>query len=132
VFDQRRDGKKFLLEVQEIWRGRQLGTTRSSKVSLGHHDRWRGFRVLRQHKSIHEGRQGISLESTELIDGNQLVRMMFESKPAAGGDDSYQSMFLQCEEIVYHRLRAPQSARCPNGHEIEPTLTLELVLSASE
>jgi uncharacterized protein YneF (UPF0154 family) len=67
----------------------------------------------------------------KLIDEYQLVRMMFESKPTAGDDDSYRSMCHQCEEIVYHRLRAPRPVRCRNGHEIAPTLNLEQVLSAS-
>jgi hypothetical protein len=67
----------------------------------------------------------------KLIDQNELVRMMFNSKPAAADDDSYRSMCRQCEDIVSHRLRAPQSVKCQNGHEIAPTLDIESVLSVS-
>ena len=47
----------------------------------------------------------------KLIDQEALVRMMFDSKPAAADDDTYRSMCRQCEDVVSHRLRAPQSAR---------------------
>ncbi len=67
----------------------------------------------------------------KLIDQNELVRMMFDSKPAAADDNSYRSMCRQCDDIVSHRLRAPRSVKCRNGHEIAPTLDIELVLSAS-
>jgi TPR repeat protein/restriction endonuclease Mrr len=67
----------------------------------------------------------------ELIDQDGLVRMMFDSKPAAADEDTYCSMCRQCEDLVSHRLRVPQSIRCRNGHDVEPSLDISSVLSAS-
>jgi len=67
----------------------------------------------------------------KLIDRDALVRMMFESKPAAADDDTYRSMCRQCEDVVSHRLRAPQCVKCRNGHVVEPMLDVKSVLSVS-
>ena len=67
----------------------------------------------------------------ELIDQDALVRMMFDSKPAADDDDAYCSMCRQCEDVVSHRLRAPQSVTCRNRHDVEPSLDIKSVLVAS-
>lgn len=65
----------------------------------------------------------------ELVDGSQLVRLMFESKPASE-DDSYRSLCRQCGAIVLHRLRAPRLERCSRGHDVAPTLDLAGVLTS--
>src|SRR5262249_59515738 len=67
----------------------------------------------------------------ELIDRNELVRLMFASKPAAANDDLYRSMCRQCGEIVEHRLRTHLSVKCPNGHEVVPTLSVDQVLGTT-
>ncbi len=64
----------------------------------------------------------------KLVGPDELVRMMFDSKPDATEDDSYRSMCRQYEDIVYHHLRAPRSEKCRNGDEITPTLDKESVL----
>src|SRR5260221_1908471 len=65
----------------------------------------------------------------KLIDGQELVKRMFKSKPAASDDDSYQSMCRTCGETVNHRLRAPQDVRCPKGHVVQPALKLGQLLA---
>jgi TPR repeat protein len=62
------------------------------------------------------------LVQIELIDQDKLVRMMFVSKADSAEDDSYRSMCRQCEDIVSHHLRTPQSTRCRNGHDVAPGL----------
>jgi HJR/Mrr/RecB family endonuclease len=67
----------------------------------------------------------------ELIDGNKLLRYMFDSKPLSSDDDKYKSMCARCGKIVFHRLRAPQPVKCASGHEVLPTLDIGAVLSSS-
>jgi HJR/Mrr/RecB family endonuclease len=73
-----------------------------------------------------------SMVPIKLIDRDALVRLMFDSKPAAAEDDTYRSMCRTCQDIVLHRLRAPQSVICRNGHEVEPTLDVTSLLWVSE
>jgi hypothetical protein len=67
----------------------------------------------------------------ELIDQDALVRMMFESMPAAADDDTYCSMCRQCKHVVSHQLRAPHSVSCRNGHDVKPSLDIKSVLFTS-
>src|ERR1019366_6830188 len=67
----------------------------------------------------------------QLVDQNELLRMMFDSSPGAADDDTYHSMCRQCGEIVSHRLRAARSEECRNGHRVSPTLDVESVILAS-
>jgi restriction system protein len=67
----------------------------------------------------------------ELIDGHQLVRMMFDSKPASH-DDTYRSMCRHCGKVVLHRLRMPRLERCSYGHDVGPTLDVATVLTTSD
>jgi tetratricopeptide (TPR) repeat protein len=64
-----------------------------------------------------------------LVDQHDLKRMMFQSSPEA--TDDYSSMCLQCSETVHHQLRKPQTIKCPNGHQVAPTLNIELVVAMS-
>ncbi len=67
----------------------------------------------------------------ELIDGNKLLRHMFDSMPLSSEDDKYESMCTLCGKIVIHRLRTPQPVKCANGHEVLPTLDIGAVLASS-
>src|SRR5262249_6805565 len=127
-----KDGKKFLLECKRYGEGGSSGRPDLQKFhsAITTDGAVSGFFVTTG-RFTRDAMEFRSNPPIKLIDGNQLVRMMFESKPMAGDDDSYRSMCHQCEEIVYHRLRAPQSITCRNGHEIAPTLNLEQVLSVS-
>jgi HJR/Mrr/RecB family endonuclease len=66
----------------------------------------------------------------QAVDGPQLLRLMFESKPASG-DDSYRTMCGECGLVVLHRLRLPRMERCSRGHDVAPTLDPSAVLTAS-
>jgi len=127
-----KDGKKFLLECKRYGEGGSSGRPDLQKFhsAITTDGAVSGFFVTTG-RFTRDAMEFRSNPPIKLIDGNQLVRMMFQSKPAAGDDDSYRSMCQECQEIVYHRLRAPRSDRCRNGHEIAPTLNLEQVLSAS-
>jgi hypothetical protein len=127
-----KDGKKFLLECKRYGEGVSSGRPDLQKFhsAMTTDGAVSGFFVTTG-RFTRDAREFRPNPPIELIEGNQLVRMMFDSKSAAGDDDSYRSMCQQCEEIVYHRLRAPQSVRCKNGHKTAPTLTIELVLSGS-
>lgn len=63
----------------------------------------------------------------ELIDANELARLMLESNP---GDHStaYKAVCHHCGELVRHDLRAPHSITCKNGHKVEPPLDVKTVL----
>jgi hypothetical protein len=63
------------------------------------------------------------------IDGTKLIKKFFESSQHPLQTDQYRSMCRQCGEIVDHRLRTPEAARCRNGHVVEPTLTLDNLLA---
>jgi len=67
----------------------------------------------------------------ELIDGQQLLRLMTDSKPTGSSDDSYHSVCRQCGSIVQHRLRIQEDAICPDGHLVPSTLRLDEVLAAA-
>jgi hypothetical protein len=67
----------------------------------------------------------------ELIDGGELVKLMFKSRPSPSTEDKYSSMCEVCGEIVFHRLRIPQPVTCVNSHPVLPTLNIEQVLSSS-
>jgi hypothetical protein len=127
-----KDGKKFLVECKRYGKDTTVGRPDLQKFhsAITTDGAVSGFFVT-SNRFTSDAREFCSNPPIKLIDANQLVRMMFESKPTAGDDDTYRSMCHQCEEIVNHRLRAPRSVRCRNGHEVVPTLTLELVLSAS-
>ena len=66
-----------------------------------------------------------------LIDNKQLIRKMFESKSASSEDDAYTSMCRTCGEIAHHRLRNPEIQKCPKGHDVEPTLTVDNFLDGA-
>ncbi|MBR0793971.1 restriction endonuclease [Bradyrhizobium jicamae] len=65
----------------------------------------------------------------DLVDSHKLVDLMFASKPAASGDDSYQSACKNCGDIVTHRLRAPLDVVCSKGHVVSPPLKLHELLA---
>ena len=117
-----KNGKKFLLECKRYGEGGSSGRPDLQKFhsAITTDDAVSGFFVTTG-QFTNEARKFSAKVPINLIDENQLVRMMFESKPTARDDDSYRSMCHQCEEIVNHRLRAPRSVRCRNGHEIAPT-----------
>jgi hypothetical protein len=68
----------------------------------------------------------------ELVDGEYLLRLMFQSKQNVLQDDSYTSVCLDCGSVVRHSLRSPGSKQCENGHLVSPTLTAELVFGVAE
>jgi restriction system protein len=70
------------------------------------------------------------VRSIELIDGHQLVGLMFDSKPASH-DDTYSSMCRQCGKVVLHRLRTPRLERCDGNHDVAPTLDIATVLTTA-
>lgn len=127
-----KDGKKFMLECKKYGAG-NLSGRRDLQILYAEIERGRA------HSGFFVTTGGFTRDAIEyapaarinLVGPDDLVRMMFDSKPDAGEDRSYRSMCRQCEEIVYHQLEDPQSVRCRNGHEVAPTLDFEAVLSAS-
>ena len=128
----KKDGKKFLYECKKYGDG-NLSGRRDLQVlyaEIERGDAVSGFFVTTG---------GFTRDAVEyapdarikLVGPDDLVRMMFDSKPAAADDDTYRSMCRQCEDVVSHRLRAPQSTRCRQGHDVEPTLDVNSVLSVS-
>jgi TPR repeat protein/HJR/Mrr/RecB family endonuclease len=129
----RKDGKKYLLECKKYAEGNVSGRPDLQKfhsamitdVAVS------GFFVTAG-GFTKEAIEFAAKVRMELIDQDKLVRVMFDSKPDPAEEDSYRSMCQRCEDIVSHRLRAPQSARCRNGHEVAPTLlNFESLLPAS-
>ena len=64
----------------------------------------------------------------DLIDTNELLRLMFESLKGASQDDSYSSLCLECGHTVIHNVRSPANALCNNGHTVSPTLSVDELL----
>jgi HJR/Mrr/RecB family endonuclease len=60
----------------------------------------------------------------ELIGGRQLMQKMFESNEDTSQPYDYKSMCRQCGQIVSHKLRMPEEAKCLNGHIVRPSLTV--------
>jgi restriction endonuclease Mrr len=127
-----KDGHKFLLECKRYGENNVSGRPDlqkfhsaivTEKAVLGFFVTTGGFT-----KEAKEFAAGVPIK---LVNQNELVKMMFHSKPAGKDDDSYQSMCRKCQEIVYHRLRSPQVVKCRNGHEVESTLKFEDLAPAS-
>ena len=128
-----KDGRKYLVECKRYAEGGLSGRPDLQKFhSAIMTDRAVSGFFVTAGRFTKEAKEFAATVPIKLIDQNELVRMMFDSKPAAADDDSYRSMCRQCEDIVSHRLRAPQSVKCRNGHEIAPTLDIESVLSSAQ
>jgi restriction endonuclease Mrr len=109
-----KDGKKFLLECKRYAEDGSSGRPDLQKFhsQIIHERAISGFFVTTG-RFTREAREFRPNPPIKLIDANQLVRMMFDSKPATGDDDSYDSMCRNCCAIVRHRLRTPEPLTCP-------------------
>jgi HJR/Mrr/RecB family endonuclease len=127
-----KDGEKFLLECKRYGEGVVVGRPELQKFhsAIMSDQAKLGFFVTTG--TFSEG--AIEFATTvpiKIIDGNELIRLMFQSKSDPSQDDTYNSMCRQCGEIVQHYLRSPKSVMCPNGHMIEPTLDADKLFAGS-
>ena len=128
-----KDGRKYLVECKRYGESGLSGRPDLQKFhSAIITDRAVSGFFVTAGRFTKEAKEFAATVPIKLVDQNELVRMMFDSKPAAADDDSYRSMCRQCEDIVSHRLRAPRSVKCRNGHEIAPILDIESVLSSAQ
>jgi Restriction endonuclease/Topoisomerase DNA binding C4 zinc finger len=71
-----------------------------------------------------------SVPIINLIDSTRLLHLLIKSESNRSGDE-YETMCRQCGETVCHRLRTPQSQRCPNAHLVGPSLIIGMLLPSS-
>lgn len=71
-----------------------------------------------------------STQSITLVDGELLQKYLYKSLPKTT-DDSYQTVCIVCGETASHSLNKPCTVNCPNGHPVEPSLTIDQVFGAS-
>jgi TPR repeat protein len=129
-----KDDKKYLLQCKKYGEGGSSGRPELQQfygVVAADNAAVSGFFVTTSRFTNEAIEFAEKVRRIKLIDQDDLLRMMFDSKPDAAEDDSYRSMCPQCEDIVSHRLRTPQTARCRNGHKVGPTLDFESLLPAS-
>ncbi len=132
-----RDGKKYLVQCKKYGESQSSGSPELHQfngVIAADNAAASGFFVTTSrftNEAIEFAEKVRRIKAIELIDQDKLIRMMFDSKPDRAEDDSYRSMCPQCEDIVSHRLRTPQTARCRNGHKVAPTLDFDSLLPAS-
>ena len=120
--------------MQEIWRGQQppddpifKSFTRPSRQTARFLDS-----LSPREQFTNEAKEFSAKVPIKLIDANQLVRMMFESKTIGREMMTHtDSMCRKCCAIVRHRLRTPEPLTCPNGHVVEPTLNIDRLLASS-
>ena len=129
----RKDGQKYLLECKRYGERNVSGRPDLQKFhsAIITDHAVSGFFVTTGRFSNEAKEFASTSGKMTLFDQDELTRMMFDSKPNAADDDLYRSICRQCEETVYHRLRAPRSIKCSNGHLVAPTLNVESVLWVS-
>jgi len=66
-----------------------------------------------------------------LIDADELQRLMFKSLHGASQDDSYLSICRECGNSVTRHIRSPANVLCPNGHTVQATLGVDALLPHS-
>jgi TPR repeat protein len=122
-------GKKYLLECKKYGEGNVSGRPDLQRFygAINSDGAVSGFFVSTGGFSK-EAVEYAAKNRIELLDQNSLLRKLSESKPVGTESDSYKSMCRQCEDVVFHRLRTPESIVCRNGHEVAPTLTFESIL----
>jgi ssDNA-binding Zn-finger/Zn-ribbon topoisomerase 1 len=128
-----KNGKKYLLECKKY------GADRSSRRP----DLQKFYAAIMGDRAISGffvttgafTREAVEYAATvpiELIDGRQLIKLMFESRSGSSNDTTSGSVCRQCGEVVHHSLQTPRLERCPNGHDVAPTLNAPEVLAATE
>jgi restriction system protein len=66
-----------------------------------------------------------------LIDGNELLLYLAQSKQSDLNSDRYWGMCLCCGIKVEHNIRSTEPVFCPNGHSVEPSLDISGLLGNS-
>lgn len=129
----RKEGKKYLVECKRYGRDQVSGREDIQKFhsAIITEHAVKGFFVTTGgfSKGAIEYSRKISIE---LVDCDNLLVYLIEIKSGDANDNSYKSMCIECNETVQHLLRSPDNAFCSRGHLIQPTLTIDDVLHASE
>ena len=126
-----KDDKQFLLECKRYSDGVLVGQRdiRMLHSAINENNANGGYFVTTGRFTKDALRFASSVRITPL-DQDALLRLIYESAPAATNDDSYRSMCRQCGNIVRHKLRDPRAQQCPNGHRVSPTLDIQSVILA--
>ena len=125
-----KNGVKYLLECKKYSEGGQSGRPDLQKFhSAIITDQAKSGFFVTAGGFTKEAVEWAATAPMELIFGEKLIKLMFDSKPAASDDDSYYSVCTTCGEIVFHRVREPRDVTCFVGHVVQPTLTLEQLLA---
>ena len=126
-----KDGSKMLVECKRYRDGNTVGRPEIQKFhsAIIVDDATKGFFVTTAKfttgalRHVKEGNLPI-----ELVDAEQLLRYMIDSRRGRLEDDNYQALCLECGESVYHSIRSSAERHCSSGHPVPPTLTMNDVL----
>lgn len=124
--------EKFLLECKRYGDSNQSGRPDLQKFhsAIVTDKAKRGFFVTSSGFS-REAKAFAATEPIDLVDGPELVRLMFESRANAVQDDNYSSVCKECGDVVEHYLRSPKNIMCRHGHPVTPTLSINDLLVRS-
>lgn len=127
-----RGGEKYLVECKRYSERNTVGRPEIQQfyAAIMHDQAAKGFFVSSGNFST--GAVAFAAQKPiELVDGEQLLRYMLNSKQGDANDDTYRSVCLKCGAWVVHSLRHPRDELCQYGHVVTPTLTIEDVLAGA-
>jgi len=84
------------------------------------------------HSFTAEARAYAATAPLHLLDGDELARMMQQSKAGGVVPDTYQSLCRQCGAQVQHHLDHTEAVPCPQGHLVAPTIARAALLGQRE
>ena len=84
------------------------------------------------HSFTAEARAYAATAPMHLIDGDELARMMQQSKAGAVVPETYHSLCRQCGARVQHHLDQTEAVPCAQGHLVAPTIARAALLGQQE